>query len=81
MFHGIPEAASENCEEVLQVFLREKLMLHERVEFERVHRMGRPRMEPSRPRPIVAMFARHKDRELVRVKAKETLYGQSFSVN
>lgn len=47
LFHVIPEEVSENCGEVLQVFPREKLMLYERIDFEGVYRMGRPRMGPS----------------------------------
>lgn len=48
-------------------------------QFHRVHRMGRKTQ--GRPRPIVAKFVLHTEREKVRKAASTTLRGKPFGIN
>ena len=58
---------SENTKDVLFKFLEDELNItdsRKRIEFQRVHRLGKPRRSGD-PRPIIARFLRYQDREEV----------------
>ncbi len=80
LFFGIPEQERENTEELLHDFIGTNMPSISRktiFPFERVHRIGK-RSRNSKPRPIVAKFSYYKDRECVRLNArdlKKTNYG------
>jgi hypothetical protein len=73
IFHGIAETEEENCEEKLDEFIRDRLGIENKVEFHRVHRMGR--RVTGKSRPIVAKFVKFKDREIVWKSAFTKLNG------
>ena len=50
----------------------------DKIEFQRIHRVGKPKVDG--PRPIIARFLRHADRELVLQQARKTLKDKDFSV-
>lgn len=50
-----------------------------RIEFQRVHRLGRPKSSGD-PRPIIARFLRYQDREEVMQKARAKLKGKDYAV-
>ena len=54
-----------------------------RMEFERVHRIGKRdnQFAGGRPRPVVARFSRFKDRESIRQAAPRELRGKPFGTN
>ena len=65
---------SENTKEVLCKFLEEQLKIdrpREKIEFQRVHRLGKP--NPLKARPIIARFLRYSDRELVMEQTRKHL--------
>ena len=72
----------ENVEQTLLNFLETEMQIYSRIEFHRVHRLGRPdkTSEEPKPRPIIAKFERFKDREFVRSKAPQTLKNKQFGV-
>ena len=88
-FFGIPEdtectmeegsqrgVAFEDTREVMYKFLEEKLKIErprEKIELQRIHRLGRP--NSLKPRPIIAIFLRYSDRELVMDGARKHLKG------
>lgn len=81
IFRNIPEMKDENTEEVLTLFLSQKLNINN-VNFERVHRMHEKKKKTQtvpRPKLIVAKFTFFKDRERVR-KAAKMLKGTDFSI-
>lgn len=64
----------ENTKEVLYQFLEEQLKIdrpREKIEFQRVHRLGKP--NPLKSRPIIARFLRFSDREFVMEQARKHL--------
>lgn len=64
----------ENTKEVLYQFLEEQLKIErprEKIEFQRVHRLGKP--NPLKSRPIIARFLRFSDREFVMEQARKHL--------
>lgn len=69
LFFGIQERPGENCEELVADLIKTKLEIDNRIEFDRVHRIGQP--FPGKVRPIVAKFHKYKERELVRNTAFE----------
>ena len=84
IFYGVSESKPENCEEKVKFILRDQLQLDgdfiKNIKFERVHRLGKPRPDGSKPRPIIAKFNWFKDREAVwneRRKLKGTLFRMS----
>ncbi|XP_062577804.1 uncharacterized protein LOC134239653 [Saccostrea cucullata] len=81
VFTGIPEYRDENCEEVLQYFLKTKLKIYDEIPLERVHRLGKPDEYRTKPRNIVAKFSFYKDREFVRKRAPLRLKGSNIWVN
>ena len=66
-FYGIPEEGEgENCKEVLYTFFQTRLKMFpaRSIEFQRVHRIGKPQASGA-PRTIIARFLRYPDREEV----------------
>ena len=54
-----------------------------RIEFQRVHRLGKPNNSSDKPRPIIARFLRYSDKEMVMDQARKELKRQEdkqFSV-
>ena len=73
---------SENTKDVLFKFLEDELNItdsRKRIEFQRVHRLGKPRSSGD-PRPIIARFLRYQDREEVMQKARAKLKGKGYAV-
>ena len=73
---------SENTKDVLFKFLEDELNItdaRKRIEFQRVHRLGRPKSSGD-PRPIIARFLRYQDREEVMQKARAKLKGKDYAV-
>ena len=73
------EVSTENTKAVLTDFLERVLGIEDAqdIEYQRVHRMGKPRKESGRERIIIARFLRFSDRERVLKrgrKLKETGY-------
>ena len=64
-FYVIKETdEDENSLKVLQSFLEWQCGIEPGMEFQRVHRIGKPRGDGS-PRPIIARFFGYGDRELI----------------
>jgi len=61
------ETKDEKCEEKIKEFIVDKLSIPDDITFDRVHRIGSS--AATKPRPIVAKFHYHKQREQVRQKA------------
>ena len=71
----------ENTKEVIYNFLQKELSLENavsRFEFQRIHRVGK--RAGKKPRPIIARFLRHSDREEVLLRAKTSLKGNDYGV-
>ena len=82
LFTGVPETVNErpeNTETIVHDIVQNKMGLPA-VHFERVHRMGPPNRDATRPRTIVAKFSSHKARELVRKNSKN-LKGTKIGVH
>ena len=93
-FFGIDEVASasevdsppEDTRDLLLKFLENKLRIENprgRIEFQRVHRLGKPNNSSDKPRPIIARFLRYSDKEMVMDLARKELKRQQdkqFSV-
>ena len=92
IFFGLDEVESpDQCEAFLKNFIKEELALSDTVNvdsisFEKVHRIGRRKnlrfVQPGQkqnPRPIVAVFERFSDREMIKNVAS-TLKGKNFSI-
>ena len=72
---------TENTKEIIYNFMKQELQIQNarsRIEFQRVHRVGKERGKKSRP--IIAKFLRYCDREDVLFKARKLLKDKSFSV-
>ena len=70
-FYGIEETdEDENSLKALQSFLEQQCGIEPGIEFQRVHRIGKPRRDGS-PRAIIARFLRYGDRELIFSKVKK----------
>ena len=72
---------SENNKDVLFKFLEDELNIpdaRKRIEFQRVHRLGKPRSSGDL-RPIIARFLRYQDREVMQ-KARAKLKGKDYAV-
>ena len=93
-FVGIPEkstsndnisdadgGSSEDTATVIYRFMVDKLSMaepHKRIEFQRIHRLGKPNR--NSPRPILARFLRYSDRQNVLELARSKLKGTNFAV-
>ena len=72
---------TENTKEIIYNFMEQKLQIQNarsRIEFQRVHRVGKERGKKSRP--IIAKFLRYCDREEVLFKARKLLKDKTYSV-
>ena len=79
---SIDSLQSENTKDVLFKFLEDELNItdaRKRIEFQRVHRLGKPRSSGD-PGPIIARFLRYQDREEVMQKARVKLKGKDYAV-
>ena len=93
-FFGIDEGVSasevdsppEDTRDLVFKFLENKLRIENlrgRIEFQRVHRLGKPNNSSDKPRPIIARFLRYSDKEMVMDQARKELKRQEdkkFSV-
>ena len=75
IFYNIPEEENETTamtEDTLYIFMEEKLKMEEEeasnICIERGHRLGK-RKDDNKPRPIIAKFSFHKDKERILSKA------------
>lgn len=85
LFCGIPEATNykdegENCEQILQTFIKNNLGIEREIPLDRAHRLGRFKKDNARPRPIVAKFTYFKDKEHVKATSLEKLPDTDFWV-
>ena len=80
-FFGLKENDGENVQQVIRDFLREILKLSDaqEVEFQRIHRSGRPRTDGS-TRPIIVRFLRFTDRERIFRLGINTLKGTRYKI-
>ena len=72
---------SDNTKDVLFKFLEDELNItdaRKRIEFQRVHRLGKPRSSGD-PHPIIARFLRYQDKEVMQ-KAHAKLKGKDYAV-
>ena len=76
-FFNIPEKkyeSFENSETILRNFMVAELKISKKdvddISFERVHRMGKSSPAESKPRPLIAKFTYHKDKEFALSQAK-----------
>jgi len=59
-------ARTENTIEIVYNFLEDQLKItnaREKIEFQRIHRLGKPKS--GSPRPIIARFLRYREKQLV----------------
>ena len=72
---------TEDTKEIIYNFMEQELQIQSarsRIEFQRVHRVGKERGKKTRP--IIAKFLRYCDREEVLFKARKLLKDKSYSV-
>lgn len=86
IFYNIPEVRQESSattETLLYTFLEQNLDMAEEetneIPIERVHRLGKIR-EDNKPRPIIAKFSFHKDKERILSSAR-TLAGTNYGIS
>lgn len=73
----------ENCVEVILDFCENKLKIENaktKVEIAKAYRLGKPKNDKSKSRPIVAEFSKFSDREMVRNSSKQ-LKGTKFGIS
>ena len=85
-FLNIPEQEDETAtksESILRNFMEVRLNLNQEdandISFERVHQVGKPNASEGKPRPLIAKFTFHRDKEFVLSKAK-SLRGTDFAI-
>ena len=85
--HGLPESNNEThqkSEELVKSFLLDNLKMKpeeaEAIRFSRVHRLGKPKADQGRPRPIVAKLTDSKMKSAVMSKGKE-LRNSNYSIS
>ena len=80
------DSPPEDTRDLVFKFLENKLRIENprgRIEFQRVHRLGKPNNSSDKPRPIIARFLRYSDKEMVMDQARKELKRQEdkqFSV-
>ena len=77
----VSDQNTENRKEINYNFMEQELQIQNarsRIEFQRVHRVGKERGKKSRP--IIAKFLRYCDREEVLFKARKLSKGKTYSV-
>ena len=87
IFYGIPEGKNENSsntESTLFSFMENNLKLKEEdideISIERAHRLGKQNANDGKPRPIIAKFTFHKNKESILSNAR-TLAGTVFGIS
>ena len=73
---------AEDSTEVIYNFLQEHFQIdrpRDKIVFQRVHRLGKP-SAGAKPRPIIARFLRHGDKQLVMDRARKYLKNTAFNV-
>ena len=85
IFYNIPEERQESSsttETLLYTFLERNLNMEEEIDeipIERAHRLGKVRQD-KKPRPIIAKFSFHKDKERILSNAR-TLAGTNYGIS
>ncbi|KAL9964014.1 hypothetical protein ACROYT_G027585 [Oculina patagonica] len=87
IFYGIPEERNENSsktESTLFSFMENNLKLKEEdidgISIERAHRLGKQNASDEKPRPIIAKFTFHKNKEIILSNAR-VLAGTDFGIS
>ena len=87
IFYGVPEEVNETSvktESLLYSFLEDELKLKEDdidgISIERAHRLGKRNANGQKPRPIIAKFSFHKNKELILSNAR-SLAGTVFGIS
>ncbi len=73
LFYNIDEQEHENTTKIIHDLLEKKMGIENAqsmVKIDRSHRLGKKRVESRKPRPIIAKFNYHQDREYIRMNAK-----------
>ena len=73
------DSPPEDTRDLLFKFLENKFRIENprgRIEFQRVHRLGKPNSSSDKPRPIIARFLRHSDKEMLMDEARKELKRQ-----
>ena len=77
IFYGVPEEVNETSiktESLLYSFLEDEMKLKEDdidgISIERAHRLGKRNANGQKPRPIIAKFSFHKNKELILSNAR-----------
>ena len=73
------DSPPEDTRDLLFKFLENKFRIENprgRIEFQRVHRLGKPNSSSDKPRPIIARFLRHSDKEMLMDQARKELKRQ-----
>ena len=80
LIHGVKENNGENTDTVVMNVIKEHLDVDlNEISIDRSHRIGKPRDDEGRPRPIILKLVRHNDKmKIFRVKKK--LKGKNISV-
>ena len=87
IFYGVPEEVNETSvktESLLYSFLEDEMKLKEDdidgISIERAHRLGKRNANGEKPRPIIAKFSFHKNKELILSNAR-SLAGTVFGIS
>ena len=81
MEQDLPSQQIENTKDVVYKFLEEHLQIENpnvTIEFQRIHRLGKP--ATGKTRPIIARFLRYKDKERIMEQARKLLRGKDFAI-
>ncbi|CAH3148698.1 unnamed protein product, partial [Porites evermanni] len=84
--HFRPKERVKDTRDLVFKFLENNLRIENprgRIEFQRVHRLGKPNNSSDKPRPIIARFLPYSDKEMVMDEARKELKSQEdkqFSV-
>ena len=73
------DSPTEDTRDLVFKFLENNLCIanpHGGIEFQRVHRLGKPNNSSDKPRPIIARFLRYSDKEMVMDQARKELKSQ-----
>ena len=73
------DSPTEDTRDLVFKFLENNLHIanpHGGIEFQRVHRLGKPNNSSDKPRPIIARFLRYSDKEMVMDQARKELKSQ-----
>ena len=81
MEQDLPSQQIENTKDFVYKFLEEHLQIENpngTIEFQRIHRLGKP--AAGKTRPIIARFLRYKDKERIMEQARKLLRGTNFAI-